>query len=1387
MTFTNNKRTRRTTKRIGIGASLLLWFIAISWIPLGTMGFIDYWQEEKVVAEEAEGLLSMAVTLKVKFIDTFFAERIKHIDTLALGKTTLAFLQQLHDGMQQTNTTGVEFVNSFQWSQLAEQYDADLKEFQQTYEYADIMLIDNSGNSLFSIANTSLLGVNIFRQPHSSTKFSKAAKMALAENRVMFSDLERSPFANNKIVGFLMRPVINAEGQQIGLVVLAVTTLPIKQILQDTTGLGTTGETFLIGTDLTMRTNPRADRNTDVLTTKVGTVTAGAWLQQEKTGSHVTRPTIQTYRNYQGHDVLGLVLNIVSLEKVDVHWAIVSEIATSEAFADLQTRRNQHILVIAITGVIVLLLAIFLSRHIVNPMIALTDWARNIAEGNLIRPAIATPDNELRALHASFSRVVDYLTQVIGQANAVADGDYTVEIRPRSADDVITSALMRMSQSLRKMVNDARTEDWEKTGRFQLSDCMREATDATSLAKATIGFLANYLDAQVGAIYIAQADNKLHLMGSYAYQIRKNLSNEFQFGEGVVGQAALEKTNILLTNVPSDHIQIQTGLGVSTPANILVYPIILNDTVKGVIELAALQGFTELQRTFLDQVSESIGMAIAAMESKRELHVMLERTQLQAEELEQQQMELTTTNTTLQQQTEALMLSEADLKQQQEELRVSNEELEQQAQALMEQKQDAENKSKMLQQAQLDIEHKAKDLEKANKYKSEFLANMSHELRTPLNSLLLLSKDFVENEVGNLSNEQIEDAKIIYSCGTDLLNLINELLDLSKIEAGQMTVNTDDLAISKFSQDLQRQFGRIADSKALHFAFETIDPLPEYIHTDVDKVTRILKNLLSNAFKFTKKGSITVRIYRPNSDATDMANGRFAANKTIAFSVIDTGIGIPQEKQELIFKAFHQADGTTSRQYGGTGLGLSISKELAKILGGDIFLESTPGKGCSFTLYLPELPQAKPAVAPSQTDDKQLAATTPRPAIVDKNKTQIDEKSLTSFILLIEDDPKFAQIIVKLAKKNGIECIVAKDGEAGLKLANKVGIIGIILDIGLPDINGWAVMDELKQNPKTCDIPIHIISAMDEGDQGLAKGAIWAYKKPVSKEQIEIAFKNLLCGSKAGCHNILVVEDDPNARTAMAKIFHNKDVTLTQVATAEAALDILTTKRFECVILDLGLPDMSGFDLLDQIAAERSTEKPQVIIYSGRDIATDEYERLKAHTDSIVIKGAQSEERLLDEMSLFLKRIDNPQPFKNQASAAMTIDEDCIFAGKTVLVVDDDIRNIYVITRQLERQGFHVHMATNGQKAVELLEAHPETDLIFMDIMMPVMDGYSAIKQIRSLAIWQDLPIVALTANAMPEDRDKCLAVGASDYLTKPLDQDRLVATLKTWLCRPSY
>ncbi len=958
-------------------------------------------------------------------------------------------------------------------------------------------------------------------------------------------------------------------------------------------------------------------------------------------------------------------------------------------------------------------------------------------------------------------------------ATAVTQGDLTRSITVEARGEIaqLKDTVNQMIRTLAETTKVNQEQDWLKTNVARFTRMLQGQRDLLTVARQILNELAPLVNALHGAFYMTESDDEgpiLKLFASYAYQERKTVSNTWRFGQGLVGQAALEGKRIVLSKVPTDYIQISSALGESAPHAIVVVPILFEGEVKGVIELASFERFSGIQLAFLDQMLESLGIVIATIEATMRTDELLRQSQSLTEELRSQQ----------------------------EELQQTNEELEEKAVQLTEQKAEVEKKNKQVELARQELEEKAEQLALTSKYKSQFLANMSHELRTPLNSLLILSRQLADNAEGNLSEKQIRYADTIRQAGTDLMTLINEILDLAKIESGTMAVEIGQVRFSNLRDYVDQTFRQVAEEKGLHFTIELDNDLPPFIDTDDMRLRQVLRNLLSNAMKFTERGRVNLRI------------GRTQGSDVIAFAVSDTGIGIPKDKQRLIFEAFQQADGSTSRKYGGTGLGLAISREIAGLLGGDLRVESQVGQGSTFTLYLPTQYKASTREARSAQQARVQAAaqaaaeagstlldpasTVPEPQVVKEPLvTQLarsvpddydDLEPGDRVLLVIEDDVTFAVTLLEMGRQSGFKGVVATSGNQALELARTVKPDAVTLDLRLPDIDGWVLLDRLKHDPATRHIPVHVISGLDEERRSLQYGALGFLHKPVTSETLKEGLEDIREFAERRVKQLLVVEDDPVQSQAITDLIGDGDVQTTTVSSGEGALQSLAETPYDCVVLDLRLPGMSGFELIERIKADPRHRRLPVIVYTGRELTEEDKARLHGLAQTVIIKDVTTMERLLDETALFLHRVEANLPERKQRVLRRLAKTDPQLAERNVLVVDDDLRNIFALTSLLEGHKMNVQYAENGKRALTKLEENPSIDVVLMDIMMPEMDGYEALRKIRERPQWKELPVIALTAKAMKGDREKCLEAGASDYITKPVDADQLLSLLRVWL-----
>jgi CheY-like chemotaxis protein len=984
------------------------------------------------------------------------------------------------------------------------------------------------------------------------------------------------------------------------------------------------------------------------------------------------------------------------------------------------------------------------------------------------------------------------IRQMVALMTRLAEGDHGIEVTRLGRKDEVGS-IARALQVFKHSAIEIEQRTWVKTALADISQRLQTAASIPGFADALTAELAPRIQAGVAAFHVPREQGTgFQQAGGYGLQAKDLNAPDAAPGHGLVEQCGLERKPITLTAIPDNYLRVQSGLGESAPKVITLLPVQTQQALMGVLEFGSFESPNQAQQALLSDILPIAALSLENLQNALHSTRLLGETQRQAEALRAQQEELRSSNEELhsqalemQRQSDRLRTSEEEMRQQSEELQASNEELRQKGDILNEQKWS-------LEVLQHETQEKAAEIARASQYKSDFLANMSHELRTPLNSLLILSRSLADNDDGNLSVDEVESAQVIHESGSNLLQLINDILDLSKVEAGKMELVLDELALEDLTANLARNFRHMAAEKGLQLEISVDPELPQTLRNDRTRIGQVLSNLISNAIKFTSHGTVNVHVSRPDADIT-LPEGMQAAH-TIAIAVSDTGIGIAADKLDRVFQAFEQADVGTSRQYGGTGLGLTISRSIARLLGGDISLRSKIGAGSTFTLLLRDRIEgdehATAALTPSRVSvHSPRIATTPALAIADDRdtlQTGAPGKSgpaIIPTILVVEDDPAFSRILADMIHRKGYRVLAAANGEDGIELARRYQPTGILLDVILPGADGWTVIDRLKADAATRHIPVHFISAVDETARARELGAVGFLTKPVTRDAIVGAFDRLLHFTSGATRHVLVVDDDSAARLAVRKLIASDSVAITEADSGEAALQAMENAAFDCVVLDLGLPGMSGFEFLDRIG--RFDAAPPVVVYSGRELSREESLQLRQYTDSIVIKGAMSPERLLDEVSLFLHSMrTKPASSGREASNQDAVGHwhDNALQGRKVLLVDDDMRNLYALSKALRTKGLDVILAQDGPKALAMIDENPAIDLVLMDIMMPGMDGMEAMRRIRLQPRHVRLPIIALTAKAMRGDREQCLEAGASDYLTKPIDVDKLLSMMRVWL-----
>jgi signal transduction histidine kinase/DNA-binding response OmpR family regulator len=1033
----------------------------------------------------------------------------------------------------------------------------------------------------------------------------------------------------------------------------------------------------------------------------------------------------------------------------------------------------------------VLLLSLLLASLIVSAVMVtitkklrhLNEAAMHMARGGTGVTLVPHARDVLGSLTSSMIAIDAANVKLAKAADAIGSGDFNVEVEPRSEEDLLGNAIVRMRHDLQQYQAENEEKLWLHSGMEVVNESLRGEKELKQLSQDVLNAVAGYIDAQAGLLYVRQ-DNILQHVASYAIVSEENVPRQVAMGETLVGEAARKGRMMQLANVPENFIRIRTGMGDSTPAHLLLLPLLHNERTEGVLELAFLQPLPARCIELLTQLETVLGVAMHSAQSRERVQELLGETQAQAEELQSQHQELEHINAELEAQAEKLQASEEELKVQQEELMEANQELEERTRLL-------EERNTLIAQRNRDIQQKAEELALSTRYKSEFLANMSHELRTPLNSILLLSRLLSENNEKNLSGDQVEYAQVILNSGQGLLALIDEILDLSKIEAGKMELEFAPVPPAAIVHDLKGMFLPVAHDKGLAFEVQLAEGLPAELETDRMRLEQVLKNLLSNAIKFTAEGKVQLLV-------TPGAPG------SVRFSVKDTGIGIAPDKQQLVFEAFRQADGSTRRKYGGTGLGLSISRELTRLLGGELQLESEPGAGSTFWFELPALHKdaspeparvaPQPAPRPEAPVEEVLPEEAPKPvrytsaeipAAVPDDRDEVREG--VPSILIIEDDTAFARALLEFTRQRGYKGLVAVRGDEGIELARRFRPQGILLDIQLPVKDGWEVMEALKLDPRTRAIPVHMMSSLEAKKESRMKGAVDFISKPVAFEQMQDVFRRIEQVVSKENKKVLIVEENPRHAQALAYFLESFNVNAQIASSVPDSQDALQREDVDCVILDMGVPDPQAYETLDTLKHQKGLEGLPIIVFTGRSLSRNEELRIKQYADSIVVKTAHSYQRILDEVSLFLHLVEEhgtEKPARTRKLGALSE----VLPGKKVLIADDDVRNIFSLSKALEQHGMEVLSATDGKDALQQLEANPDTNVVLMDIMMPEMDGYEAMQAIRRKPAFRNLPIIAVTAKAMSGDREKCIEAGASDYISKPVDVDQLLSLLRVWL-----
>ncbi|AGF77112.1 signal transduction histidine kinase [Desulfocapsa sulfexigens DSM 10523] len=1293
------------TLRRGLGKNIFVSFMVLALMPLLVASVLSYHNAHTSLLTKEVRNLQTALSLRGLYFEAYFQERLDDLALQADLSDNIFLLQDLKESYNKSGLSLSQFVKSYNHTRIVTEHSQDLQDFQERAGYSNIYMIDIAGDILFSITAEEDLGTNIFHGPYHETELAKLCRLAIETGHSLASDLTiYGPSGTEKTL-FTAQLMVNDYGEEIGVLVLQIELKKIDTLMADVSGLGKTGQIFVVGNDSTLRSTLRSDRTKQVLSTDVNNPLVTKWLQREVirhgVGHEEARKHLllgdfegSIYKGQSGNNVLGISADMDSLGQYDMHWLMIAEVDEAEVLEAASNLQHMLILVVSFTTLFIVFLAAFLARRMIMPLVSLSAWAKQVSTGDLSIHEMHPPSNEIGTLYQA-------LSDMVGE--------------------------------LREMIDVKDREDWFKTGETGLDKEMRGEGNIATLGDKILNYLCRYLELPVG-VFFAYENETLKFTAGYAY--KKQTEDDdivFALGEGLIGQAARDKRKIYLREGAAEeaHLKTTSGLGIVNLRSLLIIPLVRDDNILGVLEFGSNRILTEEEINFLEHVSESTAIAFQSSNSRQQLQVLLKQTQEQTEQLQTQQQIL---------------------------------------------------------------EERNKKIELSSKYKSEFLANMSHELRTPLNSILLLSSLMADNKHNALSKDDVESVKIINKAGNDLLNLINEVLDLAKVESGHMTIEIDDVQIVELAQHMKHLFYPVCEDKAIDFKVTLDENMPDTFRTDQSRLEQILKNFLSNSCKFTKNGKVSLHIGRVATLHPDLASStpeEFMSPENLAFTVTDSGIGIAKEKQDLIFESFQQADGSTCRQYGGTGLGLSISLEMAKLLGGCIVMTSEPGQGSQFSLIVPteqnnEDNDSHGRITAIPSNQRTTLPVTEK-VVTQKSADNVadDRKNILNddlVLLIIDDDPDFATIVRDVARKQQFKVLVAESGEIGLQLIELYNITAITLDIGLPGMSGWTVLSRLKEDSSTRHIPVHVISASDHDNEALKMGALNFVTKPIDAEVLIDALVQLRDMASARGKKVLLVEDDNTLSQVLKNFIMADDIEFLRASTGAQALTILRESTPDCVILDLGLPDMGGEELLRIINDVEELQKIPIIVYTGQDLTSQQKALLDQYSRTTILKGPLSHERLLAEITLFMHRAEKDLPPQQQEIVQRFYNKEHVFKGRKILLVDDDMRNVFSLRKILSDKDLDVVVGKNGMEALEQLKKNDDIDLVLMDIMMPVMDGFEAMAKIRKEKKFKNLPIIAITAKAMKGDRKKCIDGGANDYLAKPIDTERLFAMLRVWL-----
>ncbi len=1272
-----------------------------------TFGFVTIKKVNETLTLKKYKALTSTRDLKIKQLQELFELFSKQINLLS----NISYVKDLtQEFMQLQQEIGFDKYGKFpiddeKVKKSLIKWDKFYKEYINTYPFKDVLIISKEGHIFYTYKKNSDFGENIINGNLSTSNLAQLWEKVKKDKKTSYIDMKPYAPSQNEPKMFLAAPIyINNDFQSI--LVLKLDTESIQKIMEFRNAYEKTHEDYLVGSDYLMRSDSFLSPQTHSVKNsfknpQIGFINTIA-VQEAFKGISDTKTII----DYRGEKVL----SSYTLFKIDknVSWAIVSEIEEKEVLEVPKQLRDTLIIISIITFLLTSIILYFIiNKYIINSL-------NNFQKGLLtFFKYLNRETNEVSFLKNTAKDEIGIMSQVVNEG----------------------------IKKTKKNIEETDNESWIKDGVNNLNQILLNVKDLQNVTNKSLNFICNYINAGVGVLYIFdESSNKLKYYSGFAHIQKDESLNEFNLKEGIIGEVAFEKKPILLKNIKNNQTLITTGTIAQNSFNTFTFPLVYNHELLGVIEIGSFNEFDKKSLDLFENINKTICIAISSAMKNKKLKNLLEKTKQANKELEINQLKLEEANAYMEEQQQQLEEANTHMEEQQQQLKISEQSLKLQ--------------NRLLEETKKEIELKVKELEQSGKYKSEFLANMSHELRTPLNSIILLSSLLQKNSKQTLSNDDVKKAHTIYESGNELLRLINDILDLSKVESGKMEIIIDKFHSSDLLSQMHDIFSYTANEKNLEF--KVIDEYKNKIKNDKNKISQIIRNLISNAFKFTKEGSITLKI-SPSKDLT----------KDFTISVIDTGIGINIDKQKVIFNAFTQEDGSTSREFGGTGLGLSISKELTKLIGGYISLKSQKNEGSTFSVDLPNLQENKEDIL--KKEEKEI-----KPLSLKKETIKDDREIMNpndEAFLIIEDDEIFSSIIYEEIKKSGKFGIIALDATTGLDLVDKFNIKGIMLDLTLPDMDGIDVLKKLKSNQNTKNIPVHIISSKDKTNEILKLGAIGYLQKPVFDGDINNVIISLEKINKRDIKNLLVVENTIQ-KDSLRKLINN-DINVTIVKTSQNAIDEIKKEKYDTVVVDLGLIDESGYEVCEFIK-NRYPKLPIIIIYSGKVLDKEEKLKLQEYSNSIILKTENSNERILNEINSFLN--------KEEKTETNEIFDNIDLSQKKILIVDDDIKNIFVLDAALKEFNATTYTAFNGEEALDFLRKHPkDINLILMDIMMPIMNGYETIERIREDEVLKSIPIIAVTAKAMKEDKEKCISLGADDYLTKPIDINVLANLIQLW------